>query len=60
MEWAHTLTIVVSLGTFVIYVVNRSDEKFSKQDDKFQKQTERSDRLYEMFIDLLKENRNER
>ena len=48
MEWFQTLTIIITILGINGYMLTRFDNAMSKQ-------TERSDRLYEMFIDLLKQ-----
>ena len=50
MDWMQVLTIVGSLFGGMFYI--HSDIKDIKRD--IQQQSARSDRLYEMFIDLLK------
>jgi hypothetical protein len=51
MDWIQVLTIIVTLlgGIFYIY----SDVREIRRD--LQQQGARTDRLYEMFVDLLKE-----
>lgn len=44
MEWVTTIAVVIGCFGYLTY--------------KIEKQADRTDRLYEMFIDLLKENRN--
>ena len=50
MEWMQVLTIVATLIGGVFYI--HSDVKEIRKD--MQQQSSRIDRLYEMFIDLLK------
>jgi len=51
MEWLQVLTIVATLLGGIFYI--HSDVKDLKSDIK--QQNSRTDRLYEMFIDMLKE-----
>ena len=51
VEWASTLTVFVICFLFLY-------NQIQKLDDKVQRQADRTDRLYEMFIDLLKEGKN--
>ena len=50
MEWMQVLTIVATLLGGIYYI--HSDVREIRKD--MQEQTKRIDRLYEMFIDLLK------
>lgn len=52
MEWFQVLTIVATLLGGVFYI--HSDIREIRKD--MQAQSARIDRLYEMFIDLLKNN----
>lgn len=51
MEWMQVLTIVVTLLGVVFYI--HSDVKDIKRE--IQQQSVRTDRLYEIVIDLIKE-----
>lgn len=51
MEWIQVLTIVATLLGGIFYI--HTDIREIKKD--MQQQSLRTDRLYEMFIDLLKE-----
>ena len=51
MEWTQVFTIMATLVGSVFYIHN--DVKELKNE--IQQQSKRTDRLYEMFIDLLKE-----
>jgi hypothetical protein len=53
MEWLQVLTIIVSLLGGVFYI--HSDIRDMKRE--MQQQSCRTDKLYEMFIQLLKENK---
>jgi hypothetical protein len=48
MDWIQVITIIVTLGTFMFWMLNKldSDIKSSNQ---------RVDQLYQMFIDLLRD-----
>jgi len=48
-NWAHHLEFLILLLTIL--------GSFYTLDCKIERQSERSDRLYEMFIDLVKENK---
>ena len=65
-DWFKILTLIGSLFAALVYFhldINKQIEKIdsstTKQIDRIeismQKQAERSDRLYEMFVDLLKQ-----
>lgn len=51
MEWIQVLTIIVTLLGGIFYI--HSDVKEIRKD--MQTQSARIDKLYEMFVDLLKE-----
>lgn len=53
MEWAPTLSILITVIGSAYYI-----HRDIKEDMK--SQTARTDRLYEMFIDLLKEKRSKK
>lgn len=53
MEWMQVLTIVATLIGGVFYI--HSDVKEIRKD--MQQQSAQIDKLYEMFVDLLKEKR---
>lgn len=50
MDWTQVLVVVGSLGAFTFWL-------FTKLDSDVKSQNQRIDQLYQMFIDLLKENR---
>ena len=52
LEWFTVLATI--LGGFFL-LSNRMDNMDQRSHDMMQKQSERTDRLYEMFVDLLKE-----
>ncbi len=65
---AATISIIASLGTFMFYMFNkldgdikyigsRLDATCARMDAKMDAQTSRTDQLYQMFVDLLKEQR---
>ncbi len=52
----HTIITVVSIaGACIWYTGNRFDRIEERLDKRIDDQAKRSDKLYEMFIDLLKE-----
>lgn len=64
-EWITILGVFIICFLFLFNRIERLDEKieaiaassdakFQAQDAKFQAQTERSDKLYEIIIDMLK------
>lgn len=53
-EWATLGAILVGCFMFLFSKIERQADR---SDEQFAKQTERSDHLYEMFIDLIKETR---
>lgn len=62
MEWVQAITIIGSLGSFIVWMVKRFDRDVEKihrdlvkMGDRIDKNGERTDKLYEMFIDLLRE-----
>lgn len=57
MDWTQTLTIIGTLGAFIFWTINRLDNDINKIHMDLREQGQRTDRLYEMFIDLLKEGR---
>jgi cell division protein FtsL len=46
---------IISLFLIMLYFSHHIEGKISKLESKIDQQSQRSDRLYEMFIDLLKE-----
>ena len=54
-EWISTLTIFVGCFVFLFY---RMDRMESNMKELSTQQTARTDKLYEMFIDLVKEGKS--
>lgn len=54
VEWAATIAVFLSCFLFLLH---RIDAIETRQEAKFQEQTQRTDRLYEMFYELLKESK---
>ncbi len=54
MEWTKILSVIGSLLGAIIYIHQDTRKQIDRMDAETKKQAERSDRLYEMFIDLLK------
>lgn len=50
MEWFHTLSIIASVVASAFYIHREIQEDIKTQ-------SARTDKLYEMFIDLIKEGR---
>jgi hypothetical protein len=62
MDWIQVLTIIGTLGGLMIYLVQRMDRDITTLSDRVDKlgvrldgHASRIDKLYTMFIDLLKE-----
>lgn len=51
-EWATLLSVFLGCFIFLFYKIEKQSER---TDHIFEIQSARSDKLYEMFIDLLKE-----
>ena len=48
---------IISMFLMLWYFSNHIESKIQRQSEKIDQQSARTDRLYEMFIDLLKEKR---
>lgn len=57
MEWMHTLAIMGSVIGSGYYFTRDIREDIKFQTERLEQQGKRTDKLYEMFIDLLKEGR---
>lgn len=68
MDWNQALAIIGTLGAFIFWIFTKLDNDIKSVDTKLDnwirhssaiqaEQSKRTDRLYQMFIDLLKENR---
>lgn len=66
MDWVQVITIILSLAGFTGWIFNKLDNDIRGVSDRldgyvkhstamFSEQSKRTDRLYQMFIDLLKE-----
>jgi hypothetical protein len=55
MEWLQVFTIIGFFGSFFIWHANKVDKEIERLDRNYEAQSQRSDKLYGMFIDLLKE-----
>lgn len=59
MEWIQVFTIIGVLGGFMFWQTSKLDRDISKHIDRIDAdmkiQGARTDKLYEMFIDLLKD-----
>jgi septal ring factor EnvC (AmiA/AmiB activator) len=60
-EWASLVSLLLACFVFLLYrnekQSDRIDQLNAQYQEQFAKQTERSDHLYQMFIDLIKETR---
>lgn len=66
MNWQDVITIVGSLGAFMFWMFNKLDADIKSSNEVMQgnirhltamqaEQSKRTDKLYQMFVDLLKE-----
>lgn len=53
MDWTHTFTIIGVLGAFTFWLFNKLGSDIKDLKREIQQQSQRTDRLYEMFIDLV-------
>lgn len=75
MEWLQVLATIIPLGVFIFAMlskfetsirneVNRVDIQLQahimRSDRQFKQQSDRTDKLYQMFVDLIKEQRKEK
>lgn len=69
MDWGHVIAIigtnvglVAVMGGFILWAFSKLDADIksigNKVDAEMKAQTARTDQLYQMFIDLLKERKN--
>jgi hypothetical protein len=68
MGWGEIITVIglfvtlisgfVALGAMIISIFNRLDNDIRSIANRMDTQTARTDQLYQMFIDLLKDRRN--
>lgn len=54
MNWIQVFTIIGALGTFSFWQISKLDADIKRIDQDIKSQGARTDKLYEMFIDLLK------
>ena len=61
-EWVTLISVFVGCFLFLFHKIEKQSERTDSliviMNEQFAKQTERSDHLYQMFIDLIKEGRN--
>jgi hypothetical protein len=55
MDWIQTLSIIASVGASAFYIHREIQSDIKNVREEIKSQSLRSDRLYEMFIDLIKE-----
>lgn len=67
MEWIHTITMTAAICGFLWYFlsnvqrdIQRLDKDMQACNNRIDQAMARIDRLYEMFVDLLKERKDER
>jgi hypothetical protein len=53
MEWLQVFTIIGFFGSFFIWHANKIDKEIERLDRNYEAQSARSDKLYQMFVDLL-------
>lgn len=51
----HVIGIIGVLGGFLFWAFNKLEKDITKMCDRLETQGRRTDRLYEMFIDIVKE-----
>lgn len=54
MEWIKIISVIGSLLGALFYIHQDTKRQVDKMDAEIREQAKRSDRLYEMFIELLK------
>lgn len=54
MDWLQVFTIIGFFGSFFIWHGSKIDKEIERLDRNYEIQSARSDKLYEMFIDLVK------
>lgn len=55
--WIQVFTIIGSLGAFTFWLFTKLDADVRSHGQRIDQAHQRLDQLYQMFIDLLKENR---
>lgn len=59
MDWTQAFAIIGSLGTFIFWMFTKLDSDIkslnNRLDQHISSSSARTDQLYQMFIDLLKE-----
>lgn len=58
MDWMQWISLLGSLGAFAYWIHQETNKKIDEIRQDVKQQSARTDRLYEMFVDLLKERRN--
>lgn len=66
MDWTQAITVIGVLSTLIIWAVNKLDTDIKGLSDRIDKvgvrldgHAQRIDQLYHMFIDLIKEGKND-
>lgn len=54
MDWTQAITIIASLGAFTFWLFTKLDNDITTLSTRLDAQTQRIDKLYQMFVDLLK------
>lgn len=57
MDWIQTLSIIVTVIVTAYYIHRDMKEDMKTQTSRIDQANARTDQLYQMFIDLLKENK---
>lgn len=55
MDWLPAFTIIGVLGAFTFWLFTKLDTDIKSQNQRLDAQLQRIDKLYQMFIDLLRE-----
>jgi len=55
MDWTQAFTIIASLGAFTFWLFTKLDNDVKTLASRLDAQAQRTDQLYQMFVDLLKE-----
>lgn len=58
MDWIQTLSIIVTVIVTAYYIHRDMKEDMKTQTSRIDQANARTDQLYQMFIDLLKENKS--
>jgi hypothetical protein len=59
MDWTQVLTIIFSLAGVIYWFKSDLEKHIQRLDTDIKAHNARTDQLYQMFIDLLKERKNQ-